>query len=219
MKKGLVCIVGIMVFLGGMMLNKAEAAFFEITNPIFGGVTYSPDSNQAGQPTTTVSVGPSGSVSIGMPTAESGSQPIGIYGVGVPLAPLGAAPGYNLAFDINFATYDASDFDAFKAVITQGGYIWSGGSLIGGFSWGGADWPGIEFNVDGWDTQSTVMVSPALDYYVNVVISTSIDTDYPSWGTFSDFSIQAIPEPTSILLLSIGLLGAIGAVRLKKKRS
>ena len=201
------------VALGSFLaLGNVEAAFIEIGDPLLGPVTYSPDSN-SGDPTTAVSV-LSGSVTIGTGTKEDGSQPVGTYGVGVALSNLGLVPWYEIAFDTDFTTYDSVGFDVFSAMITQGGYIWSGGStIIGGYSWGGATEGGVEFEFGGWHTQAMVSVTPALNYYLNAVLQTTVDSDYPSWGTFSDFSVNVVPEPASLLLLSSGLLGLAGLRR------
>ena len=217
MKKLLLLIAAFGFFGVLFMPLTAEAVFLEISDPIFS-VVYSPDATVVppylGDPTTWVNLGPSGSVTIGQPTAEGDPQPVGVYGVGLSLAPLGDVFGYNLAFDRNFATYDSSEYDLFLALITEGDYLWNGADVVGGFSWGGASEGGIEFNVGGWGNQATVLVEPGSEYYLSVVLATSVDTAYPSWGTFSDVSVEGIvPEPASMLLLGMGILGLFGLRR------
>lgn len=224
MKKTLISLVACVALGSLAMPNTAEAILaYEISNPIFGGVTYSPDAN--GPLGTTVVLGGSGSVTIGSPsTLEGGAQPAGVFGVGVPLAPLGLVPYYDLYFDLDFDTYDAENWDVFAAVVTETDYIWNCGTLVGGFEWGGDTEGGIEFNIGGWEKQVSVPVTPATNYFLNVVLDTGssgklhsgCDGDYPSWGTFSDVTVGIIPEPTSMLLLGIGLIGLAGG-RVRKR--
>jgi len=217
MKRGLVLVL---LALGCFLVPQvAHATYYEITNAIFT-IVYSPASNQAGQPTTNVYVGPSGSVIVGTPTAEGDSQPMGIFGVGVALAPLGGGiTAYTINFGPNFSTYDSSAYDTFEAVITQGGYLWTAGSsLIGGYSWGGANYPGREDLLGPFADQTTVVVTPASDYFLNIVLRTTEDTDYPSWGSFSDVRVMPIPEPTTMLLLGSGILGLAGLGFRRKKK-
>jgi len=214
--KKLLLVIAALVFAVGLAIPKsAEAVIFEISNPIFGGVVYSPQSTFTIGDTTYANVAPSGTVTIGAPRNEGDSQPQGIYGAGVPLAGLGLVDRYDLYFATNFTTYDAAGIDDFMAVVTKGNYLWGGGTVIGGYQWGGANFPGIEYGFGGWGNQSTVAVTPSSDYYFNIVLRTTIDTMYPSWGTFGDVGVGVIPEPTSMMLLGMGILGLFGLKRRK----
>lgn len=216
MKKSLLVILVVM-FLGIFTIPGTSQAWIEISNPLLsGGIVYAPGSNISGQPSAYVNVGPSGSVTIGQGFfSESYQQPMGYKGVGLSLSPLGLPEGYEVAFAKSFLTYDFAYCDLFSAVITKGNYLWAGGTYIGGFNWGGITEGELEGNIDGWQKQATIFVTPANDYYLNVVLNTVYDTDLPSWGTFSEVSVSAIPEPGSMLLLGMGILGLFGLGRKK----
>ncbi|MEW6169965.1 MAG: PEP-CTERM sorting domain-containing protein [Candidatus Omnitrophota bacterium] len=217
MKKGLICLA---ILLGvGMFLSMqtTASAWIEITDPLLiGGIVYAPGSNLPGEPLTTVVVAPTGSVTIGSFALEGDSQPIGWKGIGVPLAPLGYAPGYQFAFDDSFLTWDSSYYDEFYGVLTQGDYIWNGGLVLGGFTFGGLTEGGLEGINNPWQMQGSFLVDPNYDYFLNIVLRTSYDEQLPSWGLFSDVSVQVIPEPATLSLLGFGVLGLFG---LRRKKS
>jgi hypothetical protein len=154
---------------------------------------------------------------------ETTSQPIGLYGMAFPLVSLGSNVGlYNIYSNTRFFTYDNASHDQFEAVITKGNNIWSGGTVIGGYTWGGLTRTGEESLDNGFPSPSplraSVYVTPASDYYLNIFLQTTGDTTEPSWGRFSEVGVEGIktPEPASLSLLGLGLAGLL---RLRRKKT
>jgi hypothetical protein len=97
------------------------------------------------------------------------------------------------------------------------------------YSWDGSRWQ----NVDGWNNQGIAALSAGTQYTLSLDVSGSAATltlgsdsvsktlsgipsgniglyNSVSWGEFDNFSADVVPEPSSIVLLGIGLAGIIG---------
>lgn len=233
MKKILICIAVLLFSVGFAITRQAEAAFVFNLPYVF-----SPDStldqlisgNTIPNGTVITNVAfhtTGGSVNFGggegahnftsNPWPVGTSQPIGIYGMGFDLASLGNNIAiYKIQADGHFATYDDTSHDLFEAVITQGNYLWNGGTVMGGYTWGGSDRPGLETNNFNLTSIASVNVTPGSSYFLNIVLQTTGDTADPSWGRFSDVRVDGIvPEPASMSLLGLGLLGLVRKLRRK----
>lgn len=218
MRKILIVTAALVIFAGFAMTVSAEAAvFIPIGDSMFTPVIHRSSTGS----NTYVTYSQWGSVWMGSSNQdanilETALQAAGTYGVGVPLSPLGLMADYTVKFDYHFRTWDDASHDTFQAVITQGNYLWNGGTLIGGYTWGGNDRGGKEtLDLQPATQQFSVSVTPASDYYLNVLLQTTGDNTKPSWGRFSDVAV-ATPEPATLAVFGLGAFGFFGLKRKKK---
>ena len=217
-----------LVFLGLVVFAVLPGVGNAVPINSLPGLTYSPnsDSTPYTPPTTDdVFLTAFGTVKIGFDptlTVDTGgylagdTQAMGTYGLGVHLTPyFGGVSSYEVSFDTKFRTWDWAIYDTFQAVITSGNFLWAAGTVVpGGFSWGGLGGTPVD-TLQTYDTpfssRFTASVNPAGDYYLNLVLITTGDNSYPSWGSFTDVgviaSVAPVPEPATMLLLGSGLIG------------
>jgi len=173
---------------------------------------------------------------------EDDTQLIQISGAGT-LLPSGY-PGWVINFHFNGYTWDSYNatsgyYDIFAMVLSENNYYWNLGTnyhplethpdLILGFDpydptpdpsdsyWGGEAYgDGI---LDSEDTDVTLAFNtdPANQYYLTFFMQTMEDEGYPSWGRITNLTVTPTPEPTTLSLLGLGLVGLVGLRRRRRK--
>jgi len=143
---------------------------------------------------------------------QNGPSNGGIFGAGFTMA-----SGGTVKFDSDLHTWDSSAYDNFIVTMSHTGYIWNTGVGPASWSWGGSSWTDhvLENYTTGPGGSDSISLAGG-PTYVSLVLKTTNDNSYPSWGSFH-VSVSAVPEPETYAMLLAGL-GLMGFVARRRQR-
>jgi hypothetical protein len=173
-------------------------------------------------------------------SSESDTQSIQISGAGA-ILPSGYSGFVVTIPNNNLNTWDSYNFvygyvDVFASVLSDKGYYWNLSNtnihplinntdlIIGHESsnpaipsyWGGIKYGDGKLDINTYPTNFIFNTDPSKTYYLTLFLQTTKDTEYPSWGTVSGLTVDPIPEPASVILFGMSLLG-FGIIRRKRR--
>lgn len=130
-----------------------------------------------------------------------------------------ATPGVSVGFQYLPWSWDCVEYDYIRIGMQ---YDTGGGAVFDEYVyWGGVDWGGYES--PGWQTFSKHYdisgITGPIACSIAFGVTTTQDPLFPTGLFVDNVSVEAVPEPATLLLLGSGLLGmgAFGAIRRRKK--